>query len=38
MAKYLVMPEKLLHRIPEDMDYDTRCGGRADRQYGSRHT
>jgi L-iditol 2-dehydrogenase len=23
MAKYLVMPEQLLHRIPDSMDYDT---------------
>ncbi|OGV54683.1 MAG: hypothetical protein A2017_19385 [Lentisphaerae bacterium GWF2_44_16] len=23
MTKYLVMPEQLLHRIPENMDYDT---------------
>ncbi len=23
MTKYLIMPEKLLHRIPDEMDYDT---------------
>jgi len=28
MAKYLVMPEKLLHRIPDSLDFDTAAGAR----------